>query len=378
MIGGRKEVIVSESTLSPQVKTITPSDLEVTGCNITYSIKDYFNTEPSPDDDIQKIIGYQNNKFGLYVYSTENFIKKADELVNSNGGDWGYVLIPYNVRDYDTSKWKKIFNLLNSKHLIPIIQLWDVSLDNYEKETRKASEFLNGFSWPIKNKYISIYNEPNDARFWKDTLDPDGYAKVLDFTIDEFKKKDKDFFMLNGAFNSTAPTIDGYMDEVGFMREMNKSIPGIFEKLDGWASHPYAQPGFVGSPTDIGRDSIRAYEWELSVLNNEFNVRNLPVFITETGWPHAEGAVFNYNYYDSEIVAKYIKYAFENVWLKDDRVVSVTPFTVYYDPPFDHFSWVGKNGEGYKQFQTILSIKKVAGKPPINFPIIEKINDCGL
>ena len=87
MIGGRKEVIVSESTLSPQVKTITPSDLEVTGCNITYSIKDYFNTEPSPDDDIQKIIGYQNNKFGLYVYSTENFIKKADELVNSNGGD---------------------------------------------------------------------------------------------------------------------------------------------------------------------------------------------------------------------------------------------------------------------------------------------------
>ena len=209
-------------------------------------------------------------------------------------------------------------------------------------------------------------------------MDPGGYAKVLNFTIDEFKKKNKDFFMLNGAFNPTAPSSVGYMDEVKFMREMNVSVPGIFEKLDGWASHPYPQPAFMGLPTDTGRSSIRAYEWELNQLDKLFNVRDLPVFITETGWPHSEGAIFNYNYYDSDTVSGYIKYAFEEIWLKDGRVVSITPFTVYYDPPFDHFSWVGKNGEGYKQFQTILNIKKVAGKPPVNFPIIEKIDDCGL
>lgn len=376
----------SEYALNPYVKNIPPNDItilskstpsESVDCNITYSVKDYFHMEPSSEDDVQKIIGYQNNKFGLYIYSTENFIKKADELINSNGGDWGYVLIPYNVRDYDETKWKKIFGLLNSKHLIPIIQLWDVNLDSYQKETKEAVEFLDNLQWPIKNRYVSVYNEPNDARFWKDSLDPEGYARILNFTIDEFKKINKDFFLLNGAFNSTAPSVAGYMDEVEFMRKMNAEIPGIFEKLDGWASHPYPQPGFVGLPTDRGRASIRAYEWELDILNYEFKVNNLPVFITETGWPHSEGTVFNYNYYDAEKVADYIKYAFEKVWLIDDRVVSITPFTVYYDPPYDNFSWVGKNGEGYKQFQTILSLKKVAGKPPVNFPIIEKLSDCG-
>ena len=263
LVKDRKGAIEEESVLTPQAKTVSPSDLEISqekneNCEFTYSIKDYFQIEPSPSDDIQKIIGYQNNKFGLYIYSTENFIKKADELVNSNGGDWGYVLIPYNVKDYDESKWMRVFNLLNSKHLIPIIQLWDVSPDSYEKETKKAVEFLDSFPWPVKNKYISIYNEPNDARFWKDNLDPRGYAKILDFTIDEFKKKSKEFFMLNGAFNSTAPTSEGYMEEREFMREMNASVPGVFGKLDGWASHPYPQPGFVGLPTDTGRGSIRA------------------------------------------------------------------------------------------------------------------------
>ena len=107
-----------------------------------------------------------NNKFGLYIYAeNKDYFNIADELVNSKGGDWGYVLIPYNVKDTDYTKWNNAFEKMRSKHLIPIIQLWDVDTDDYEEQTHKAAEFLDGFIWPIKYRYISVYNEPNDAKF---------------------------------------------------------------------------------------------------------------------------------------------------------------------------------------------------------------------
>lgn len=334
--------------------------------------------EPKEGGNIQKIIGYQNNKFGLYIYSEEVFIKIADSLVNTNGGDWGYVLIPYNVRDYDDNKWGKIFGLLSRKHLIPIIQLWDVSLENYKEETEKAAKFLNKFQWPIKKKYLSAYNETNDARFWKSKLDPEGYARVLNYTIKIFKDLDTDFFVMNGAFNTTAPTSAGYLDQIEYMKRMNNSVPGIFSKLDGWASHPYPQPGFVGKPEDLGRSSIRAYEWELGLLSSQFGIDSskLPVFITETGWPHKEGDSFNQTFYSAEEVASFFKRSFEDVWLKDERVVAITPFTVYYDPPFDHFSWVRKDGYPYPQYETVKSLKKVAGKPPIIKKVEKEVISC--
>jgi len=73
---------------------------------------------------------YKNNKFGLYIYAeNRKFIQMASEMVNSNGGAWGYVLIPYNVKDYDTRKWRGVFSLLLEEKLIPVIQLYDGDAD---------------------------------------------------------------------------------------------------------------------------------------------------------------------------------------------------------------------------------------------------------
>ncbi|PIR43074.1 hypothetical protein COV24_04560 [candidate division WWE3 bacterium CG10_big_fil_rev_8_21_14_0_10_32_10] len=327
--------------------------------------KNISETKPT---NVQKIIGYQNNKFGLYIYRVDDFARIASELVNSNGGDWGYVLVPYNVRDYDTTKWNSFFDVLNEYHLIPIIQLWDVSKDPNDaiKETKRAAEYLNSLNWPIKNRYISVYNEVNDERFWKNGIDPEGYAILLNETIDIFKSYNDSFFILNGAFNASAKTGIGYLDEEVYLKRMNNQINGIFAKLDGWASHPYPHiNGYLGTPEDTGRTSIRAYEWELSILEKNFNVKNLPVFITETGWPHAEGERYNAIYISQDKAAEYIKSAFENIWLKDTRVVAVTPFTIKYDPPFDYFSWIKKDGTYYKQFYTIKDIPKEKGMPPL-------------
>ncbi|MCX6784154.1 MAG: hypothetical protein NT141_03795 [candidate division WWE3 bacterium] len=301
-----------------------------------------------------------NNKFGLYIYSVNDYASAAATLVNSNGGDWGYVLVPYAVYDTDIEKWRGFFLELHKDNLIPIIQLWD--LRNSE-DTQHAAEFLDSLPWPTTIHYVSVYNEPNDSRFWYNKVDPAGYAAVLDQTITTFKKQNSAFFMLNGAFNASARNGNGYMDEVDYVTAMNKAVPGIFKRLDGWASHPYPQPNFSGSLADTGRDSIKAYDWELSLLKDKFGVNNLPVFITETGWAHQEGVTPDYSFYTADQTAALIKEAYEQVWLPDPRIIAVTPFTIKYSHPEDHFNWLDPENKPYPQFYAIQQMPKVAGKP---------------
>lgn len=313
-----------------------------------------------------KADNYKNNKFGLYIYAeNKDFIRLADKLVNSNGGEWGYVLIPFNVRDLSYGKWQEVFDMLLEKKLIPIVQLHDINVDKYEAETENVARFLNSLVWPIKQRYISVYNEPNDAKFWYGRVAPKEYAAILNYTIDSFKEENPNFFMLNGALNVSADgAVQGYMDAFEYMSLMNKYVPGIFSKLDGFASHSYPQPNFSGSPYSQGRYSIRAYEEELEYLRDVLGVKkNLPVFITETGWAHAEGETYNSAFLPVSTTSEYIKKAYQDVWLKDDRVIAVTPFTIWYAPPHDHFSWVNEDKVPYLQYEVIKSLKKQSGTP---------------
>jgi len=315
----------------------------------------------------------QNNKFGLYVYAVNDYADAAAQLVNTNGGDWGYVLVPYAVYDNDFNKWDGFFRQLKQNHLIPIIQLWDKRED---KNTAHAAAFLNSLPWPTTTHYVSVYNEPNDALFWNGKVDPVNYAHVLDETINTFKAQSPQFFMLNGAFNASSRTNKQYLDEEEFLLQMERAKPGIFKKLDGWASHPYPQPNFSGPVLGTGRDSIRAYEWELGLLKQHFGVESLPVFITETGWAHAEGQTYDRSYYPAATTALFIKEAFEKVWLPDQRVVAVTPFTIKYNAPEDHFNWLDDSLKPYPQYNAIKEMPKVAGTPLLSpwyvfFPNIE-------
>jgi len=319
-----------------------------------------------------------NNKFGIYIYAEEErFFKLAEKLVNSNGGNWGYVLIPYNVKDRDYSKWKRVFEDLSTRHLIPIIQLWDVDTEKYQGDTKESAGFLNSFLWPVKERYVSVYNEPNDDKFWEGNASAKNYAKILNYTIDVFKQESPNFFMLNGALNASASNGNGYINPLSFMYQMNQEVPGIFEKLDGWASHPYPQPNFSGSPYDTGLWSIKAYEDELNYLKTALDVKkDLPVFITETGWAHAEGSPYNGSYFNAPTVAQKYKAAFEDVWLKDDRVRAITPFTILYDPPYDHFSWVNSDGVSYEQYEVVKKINKTKGEPASLQKAQMQISNC--
>ena len=60
-----------------------------------------------------------------------------------------------------------------------------------------------------------------------------------------------DFLMLNGALNVSAATNNESLDAFEYMRRMDVAVPGIFSKLDAWASHSYPQPNFSGSPFSV-------------------------------------------------------------------------------------------------------------------------------
>ncbi len=331
-----------------------------------------------------------NNKFGIHIISaTPDESSPAADLVNSSGGDWGYVTFLIESKDRDENKWQEFFNDLRRRKLIPIVRLATYPEGNYWKrpydgEEEAWADFLDKLNWPVKNRYITIYNEPNHANEWGNEVDPKSYAKVLDKTITALKNKNRDFFVLNAGFDASTPhQPPRYMEQYTFMQQMSQEVPGIFERLDGWVSHSYPNPEFSSSPTLSGRGTVRTWMWEMEVLKELGVTKELPIFITETGWKHAEGLIQNNAYPSAEKVAEYFKYAYENVW-NGSRIVAVTPFLLdYQEVPFDHFSFKKPSSykntlpipflqdllkltsypDYYPQYQTIKDLPKTKGKP---------------
>ena len=274
---------------------------------------------------------------------------------------------------------------MRTKHLIPIVRIatepeglyWRRPKDGEEYEW---AEFLDKLRWPIKNRYIVIYNEPNHGSEWGNSVDPKHYARILDKTIAALKQRSEDFFVMNAGFDASAPQkLPTYQDQLSYMRQMNEEVPGIFERLDGWSSHSYPNPAFKGSPDSSGRITVRGYQWEIETLKSFGVKRDLPIFITETGWKHSEGINNEPSLPNSDTVAEYYKKAFENAW-NNDKIVAVTPFLLnYQDAPFDHFSFKRPNGKKqnnklikdvlgaesdfYPQYEVLKNMPKTSGRP---------------
>lgn len=305
-------------------------------------------------------LSVENNFYGMGIVNHSD-LDDVSNLVNSNGGDWGYVTIVAQTNNLKKEQWQGFFDKCRELHLIPIVRIATYSEDqNWVKpDLDKIDEqvnFLNSLNWVIQNRYVIIGNEPNHTKEWGGKISPEEYGLYLKTFSSRLKNSSSDYFVLNAGFDQTAPNSRNTMDEEKFIKEMVKVYPDIFEFIDGWNSHSYPNPGFSGSQHDTGRSSIKGYEWELNLIKSFGITKDFPVFITETGWID--------NGSDEDKNAASFTYAFENVWQKDNRVIAVTPFVLNYaQDPFSEFSWKKENGSYLKQYESIKSLPKSTGKP---------------
>lgn len=317
------------------------------------------------------ILAYQqnlpNNKFGIHLAQPhEADMKRAADLVNGSGGDWGYVTVVMQENDRNTEKWQQVFDKMRDYHLIPLVRL---ATEPEGSKWRRPSEddvdqwvtFLNSLNWVVKDRFVILFNEPNHGTEWGGYVDAIQYAHVAQAFGEKLKASNKDYFLMIAGLDASAPSqVPYYGDEADFLRQVVQTIGSEkFNNLfNGVSSHSYPNPAFMGSADGNGRGSIRTYMWEKSLLSS-YGVKDLPVFITETGW---DGQRIG-----RDTVASYFEHAYLYVWLPDKQVVAVTPFVLNYQgDPFLPFSWVTQGeGDVYPQYQRIRSLPKQVGKPEI-------------
>lgn len=301
----------------------------------------------------------ENNIFGIHlaVPSVED-LKASADLVNGASGKWGYVTVVIQENDRDVNKWQSVFDQMRELHLIPIVRIATKPEGNNWRRPSKedASEwvaFLDRLNWVVQERYIVLFNEPNHATEWGGETNPEDYAQVAAEFAKTLKARSRDYKVMLAGFDAAAPSQPTrYEDEAIYLDRMLAKEPSLFDSIDAWSSHSYPNPGFAGSPHATGRNSIRTYEWELQYLRTKGITKELPVFITETGWNRRSSTPEDF------IIAF-------SYWTQDSRVRAVTPFVLNYQTePFLQFSWQKQGSkEFYPHYFAVKNLEKRRGSP---------------
>lgn len=312
---------------------------------------------------LTSLVHAQNNKYGISLLqpSSED-IEEAARLVNGSEGSWGYVTLVIQEDDKNVHKWQDIFEHLRFKKLIPIIRIatrpeGDVWRRPQPEDAKSWIEFLEKLNWVAQNRYVVLFNEPNHASEWGGEVDPRHYYDVSYTFAKTFKEKNKDYVVMLAGLDGAAPQYGTqYFDNLQFIRDMcEKGCKELFHYIDAWSTHAYPNPGFSGSVWDSGKRSIRGYNEELSTVVSLGITKELPIFITETGW--------NTEKVSNSQAAFNMKTAYTEIWLPDSRIQAVTPFVFkYLSPPFLGFSWKTEQGNT-EQFVAVSELPKTKGKP---------------
>jgi hypothetical protein len=312
---------------------------------------------------IENPLETSNNKFGIHILFASE-IEDAARLVNSNGGEWGYVVVPIQATDKNLDKWQEFMNKAAELRVIPIIRL---ATENYyfdkkvwrkpnEKDILDFANFLDSLEWPVKNRYVILFNEVNRDDEWEGDANPEEYARLLQYAVLVFKSRNPDFFIISAGLDNASVDDNNAVNKLTYLRRMEQAVPGIFKQIDGFASHAYPNPDFSSPPHVVSTSSIASFRYEKALIAR-YRSSALPMFITETGWSNRR--------LSEEQRASYYKYAFSAVW-NDPDIVAVTPFLLYAGSgPFHEFSFLKEDGKPTKQYAIYASFPKIKGKPSL-------------
>ena len=309
-----------------------------------------------------------DNIFGLHLTQPEDLLT-AKNIINSNGGDWGWVTIVIRLDQLDKKMWQDFFDNCRQYHLIPIVRLATIAdgqnwkVPSYS-DIDKLTSFLNSLNWPTLTQHVILFNEINHGQEWGGEVNIKNYVDISIYASQKLKSHNSNFFVLGGALDLASPeNPPDYKSANSVYQEIFTYNPNYFEHLDGIASHSYPNHGFLGTPKDTGQHSILGYLWELDYIKKLGVKKEFPIFITETGWPHQEGISKKNTYYTTKTTSQFLLDAY-SIWSQDKKVKAVTPFTFNYpQTPFDHFSWLDQEELLFPEYQKLIDLNKLANKP---------------
>lgn len=314
------------------------------------------------------ILASDRNIFGLHLTQTSD-IDKATPIINSSGGNWGWATIVIRFDQLNHQDWQDFFDKCRQNHIIPIVRIATLMENDYWKkpspeEINILTSFLNSLNWPTEKQHVILFNEINHGQEWGGGVDIQNYVDLFIYTSQKLKSYNPNFVILGPALDLASPdSLPNYLSSQSTYQAIYDYNPKYFDNLDAIASHSYPNHGFIGTPNDTGQHSILGYQWELDFIKSLGINKNYPIFITETGWPHQEGEEKDRNYYTSKTTSDFLLRSLQ-IWEEDPQVQAVTPFIFNFPyHPFDHFSWINKEGMLYPEYQKIIEQPKKGSKP---------------
>ena len=295
---------------------------------------------------------------GVHILNTGELDAAGALIKNAQTQDqWDYVTIPFTLDDtHRLSDWQRFFFQARELKFQPIVRLvtrfendsWIVPT---QKDVVDLTAALSSLEWPMPNeRIVVVFNEPNHANEWGGSVDPEGYAGILEFTGYWLHAEGVGYVVLPAGLDLSAPNGKSTVEAFAYMERMFRSHPDVLEIVDGWASHSYPNPGFTASPTAQGKTSLRGFEFELAFLK-KYTQKEFPIYITETGWVETKQT--------ARWLSQYYEYAVTHVW-SDPRIRAVTPFVLKGAPGmFSQFSFYDSQGKPTLHFD---AYKKALGK----------------
>lgn len=282
-------------------------------------------------------------------------IEKADELLERDDDKDQYITVPLTLGDLEKKdEWQRFFDKAHELRLRPLIRL-TTTFENeaWAVPTRQNvmayARFLTKLEWHRPELTIILFNEPNHAKEWGGTIRPEQFAHITSFAIDWFHTEPKKYTVLPAGMDLAAPNGKQTQEAFGYL-EKALATSNFIERLDGWNSHSYPNPGFSSSPKRTDKMGLRGYQHELEFLKT-YTSKELPVYITETGWDQREVG-------GKALKAYYVE-AFEKIWKDDARIVAVTPFLLQGAPGnFAPFSFVDAKGNPTVAYQIYRELLK--------------------
>lgn len=310
----------------------------------------------------------------------EQHVGLAAQLV----GEGGHVVELIRLNDLDAPSWQRFFDLAYAARLVPIVRLatwkdvrnqwWEAPATDadglsYRAEGERIRRFFDAIAWRGETVLVTVANEPNRPDEWGGAPDPAQYARFLRDVADGLRRvQGVRVLVLNGAIDAYTPSQQGErtysIDSERFLEGMIAEVPDIFERLDGWASHAYPLGPFGEHPSqqlfkidDVRPDAperpspppntpnrgVNGYAWELWKLASLGVTRELPVYVTETGWRHRSSQATpsldaEYATVDDARFARYVALAYDGPpeepargwvpWNQDPRVRTAALFAL--------------------------------------------------